>query len=179
MEDNTTIFWDKKINTQEVKMILRDEHNSRFIEFASLLLARSNRPKIIFDNYLNKELFVKNWVNIKRRMRDNKWNDARIIFWDEIYKAVRKNIAFRRIRVPRVRPLDIDPEVKIISDKIKDYRNKSGLTQTELAKKSGLSQQSISFIEQGYINISLRTLKKIADALDLRIVLENKNGLSA
>ncbi len=31
------------------------------------------------------------------------------------------------------------------------------------------------FMEQGHINISLRTLKKIADALDLRIVLENKS----
>lgn len=179
MEDNTTIFWDKKINTEEAKRILKDEDNPRFIEFSSLLLARSNKPKRIFDNYLSKELFIKNWVNIKRRMRDNKWNDSRIIFWDEIYKAVRKNIAVKGFREPKVRPLDIDPEVKIICDKIKDYRNKSRLTQTELAKKSGLSQQSISFIEQGYINISLRTLKKIADALDLRIVLENKNGPSA
>jgi DNA-binding XRE family transcriptional regulator len=175
MEDNTTIFWDKKINTEEAKRILKDEHNPRFIEFASLLLARSNKPKRIFANYLSKELFVENWINIKRRMRDNKWNDRRIIFWDEIYKAVRKNINIKEVREPKVRPLDIDPEIKIICDKMKDYRKKSGLTQIELAKKTGLSQQSISFAEQGYINISLRTLKKIADALNLRIVLENKN----
>ncbi len=175
MDDNTTIFWDKKINTEEAKNILKDEHNSRFIEFASLLLARSNNPKKIFADCLSKELFVKNWINIKRRMRDNKWNDSRIIFWDEIYKVVRKSIHIEGLREHKVRPLDIDPEIKIICDKIKDYRKKIGLTQIELAKKTGLSQQSISFMEQGYINISLRTLKKIADALNLKIVLENRS----
>ncbi len=174
MEDNTAIFWDKKINTEEAKKILKDENHSRFIEFASLLLARSNNPKKIFADYLSKELFVRNWLKIKRRMRDNKWNDRRIIFWDEIYKVVRKSIHIEGLREYKARPLDIDPEIKIICDKIKDYRKKTGLTQIELAKKTGLSQQSISFMEQGYINISLRTLKKIADALDLRIVLENK-----
>lgn len=178
MEDNSKIFWDKKINTEEAKRALKDEHNPRFIEFASLLLARSNKPKKIFAEYLSKELFVENWLKIKRRMRDNKWNDRRIIFWDEIYRAVRKNINIKGLRERRARPLDIDPEIKIICEKIKEHRKKSRLTQVELAKKTGLSQQSISFAEQGYINISLRTLKKIADALNLRILLENKVDLT-
>lgn len=175
MEDNTTFFWDKNINTEEAKRILKDERNSRFIEFASLLLARSNKPRKVFADYLSKGLFVKNWINIKRRMRDNKWNDRRIIFWDEIYKVVRKSIHIEGFLEHKVRPLDIDPEIKIICDKIKEYRKKTGLTQIELARKTGLSQQSISFMEQGYINISLRTLKKITDALDMRIVLESKS----
>src|SRR4030042_108946 len=91
MEDNTTIFWDKKINTEEVKKILKDELNPRFIEFASLLLARTNKPKKVFTNYLSQEAFVRNWAKIKLRMRENKWNNTRIIFWDEIYRVVRKN----------------------------------------------------------------------------------------
>lgn len=172
MEDNTAIFWDKKINTEEVKKILRDELNPLFIEFSSLLLARNNKPREIFNNYLTQEAFVRNWRKIKLRMRDNKWNDSRIIFWDEIYRAVKKNINIKGFRELKERPLRVDPEIKIICDQIKDTRQKSGLTQAGLAKKAGLSQQSISFVEQGYVNISLNTLKKIADALNLKIILK-------
>ncbi len=175
MEENTAIFWDKKINTDEAKDILKNEINPRFIELASLLLARTNEPKIVFSNYLSQEVFVRNWDKIKRRMRENRWNDTRIIFWGEIFRAVRKNSNFSRLRESRVRPLSVDPEIKIICDQIRDTRQKSGLTQIELAKKSGLSQQSISFVERGYVNISLRTLKKITSALNLKIVLKDNS----
>jgi len=171
MEDNTTIFWDKKINTEEAKKILKDELNPRFVEFASLLLTRTNKPKKVFGNYLSQEAFVKNWAKVKLRMRENKWNDTRIIFWDEIYKAVRKNKNIKGLREFKERPLRVDPEIKILCEQIKNTRRESGLTQKDLAKKSGLSQQSISFVEQGYINMSLKTLKRLADALNLKIVL--------
>lgn len=174
MKNNTTIFWDKKANTEEARNILRDELNPRFVEFASLLLSRTNKPKNVFSKYLSKELFVNNWPKIKRRMRENRWNDRRIIFWEEIYKAVKKSGNIKRFREARERPLDFDPEIKNICDQIKDYRKKSGLTQAGLAKKTGLSQQSISFVEQGYVNLSIRTLKKIVDALNLKLVLETK-----
>jgi len=107
-------------------------------------------------------------------MRENKWNDRRIIFWDEIYRAVKKSGNIKRFREFKERPLDFDPEIKNICDQIKEYRRKSGLTQADLAKKAGLSQQSISFVEQGYVNLSIRTLKKIVDALNLKLVLETK-----
>ncbi len=174
--NNIRVFWDKKLNQVEVKNILKDELNPRFIEFASLLLARTNKPKNIFGKYLTQEIFVNNWAKIKRRMRENKWNDNRIIFWDEIYRAVKKKTNFRLFRGAKDRPLDFDPEIKALSDLIKDQRQKKGLTQVQLARKSGLSQQAISFVERGYVNISLRTLKKISDALNLKIVLEERGN---
>jgi HTH-type transcriptional regulator / antitoxin HipB len=174
--NNTQIFWDKKLNRNEVKNILKDELNPRFVEFASLLLSRTNKPKNVFGKYLTQEIFVNNWAKIKRRMRENKWSDSRIIFWDEIYRGVIKKTNFRVVREFKDRPLDIDPEIKELSDVIKDQRRKNGLTQVQLADKAGLSQQAISFAERGYVNISLRTLKKISDALNLRIVLEEKGG---
>lgn len=174
MSDNISIYWDKNINKEEARNILKDESNLRFVEFASLLLARTNKPKSVFNNYLSKEIFINNWAKIKRRMRENKWNDRRIIFWDEIYRAVRKNSNIKVYRELKERPLDVDPEIQIICNQIKDNRKKSGLTQTELARKAKLSQQTISFVEQGYINVSLKTLKKIANALNLRLILVNK-----
>ena len=173
--DNSSIFWDKKFNQNEIKNILKDELNPRFVEFAALLLARTNKPRNVFDKYLTQEIFVNNWSRIKRRMRENKWNDNRIIFWDEIYKAVKKKTNFQRVREVKDRPLNVDSEIKELSELIRKKREKNGLTQVQLAKRSGLSQQTISFVERGYVNISLRTLKKISDALNLRIVLEEKD----
>ena len=151
MEDNAIIFWDKKTSAEEAKEILKDQLNPRFIEFASLLLTRTNAPKDVFGKYLKKEDFVSNWLKIKRRMRENKWNDSRIIFWDEIYRVVKKDVNSGKVREAKERPLDFDPEIKELCDKIKGYRKEQGLTQVGLSKKTGLSQQSISFTEQGYV----------------------------
>jgi len=170
--NNISVYWDKNLTKNQVLNILKDEVNPRFVEYASLLLARTNKPKSVFGGYLTQEIFVNNWSKIKKRMRENKWNMSRIIFWDEIYKAVKRKTNIHPVRRTEQRLIEIDPAIKELSDLIHEQRIKSGLTQTQLANKSGLSQQAVSFVERGYVNISLRTLKKIADALNLKIVLE-------
>jgi DNA-binding XRE family transcriptional regulator len=53
-----------------------------------------------------------------------------------------------------------------------ELREKHGLTQAELAKRSGIDQGDISRIERGSAMPNERTLLRIADALDadLRLV---------
>lgn len=46
-----------------------------------------------------------------------------------------------------------------------DARLESGITQQELAKRSGIAQGDISKIERGNGNPSIKTLKKLADAM--------------
>ncbi|MCG8430034.1 MAG: helix-turn-helix transcriptional regulator [Candidatus Omnitrophica bacterium] len=173
MKKNTGIFWDKKPGREEILKILQDDGHARFIEFAALLLSRTNNPKNVFNTYLSKEIFVKNWLKIKQRMRKNKWNDQRIIFWGEIYKAVRKQVDLSGLGNLKKRPLEIDPDIKMICSQMREHRKKLGISQGELGRKTGLSQQTISYVEQGYINMSLKTLKKISDALGLRLILSN------
>jgi transcriptional regulator with XRE-family HTH domain len=48
-------------------------------------------------------------------------------------------------------------------------RIKRGLSQEQLAERSGLSTITISFIEQGRRKPQLKTLEKIADALGVRV----------
>lgn len=45
---------------------------------------------------------------------------------------------------------------------LKELREKANLSQTELAKRLEMSQQGYSFIEQGKMNPSLATARKIA-----------------
>lgn len=56
-----------------------------------------------------------------------------------------------------------------IGKKIKELREKQELTTTELAEKSGVSQSTISQIENGKRNASTGTVVKIAEALGVSI----------
>lgn len=54
---------------------------------------------------------------------------------------------------------------------VMELRAKSGLTQEELADRSGVTQADISRIERGSANPTEKTLCKIADALNADLCL--------
>ncbi|MFQ5717536.1 MAG: helix-turn-helix domain-containing protein [Nitrospinales bacterium] len=54
-------------------------------------------------------------------------------------------------------------------NKIKAWREFRGLTQKELAEKSGTAQPYIAQLEKGERNGTAKTLKKIAGALDIDV----------
>jgi transcriptional regulator with XRE-family HTH domain len=57
--------------------------------------------------------------------------------------------------------------------KIAELRDQKGLSQQELAKLMGTSQQAISRIESGeYEGFTLKTLEKIAEATGMRLRIE-------
>lgn len=56
---------------------------------------------------------------------------------------------------------------KIIGDRIKAARNMRGVSQKELGKKIGLTQQGISFYEQGIRPIRIDTLLRIAEECEV------------
>ena len=51
-------------------------------------------------------------------------------------------------------------------------RNSLEITQNQLAEKSGVSQSNISKIENGSYRPSIATLKKIANALEKRLIID-------
>ena len=53
-----------------------------------------------------------------------------------------------------------------------DARAAAGLTQKELAEKSGIAQSDISKLENGNANPSLRTLQRLAAGMGMRLHLE-------
>ncbi len=169
------VFWDKKDNIDEIKKILRDDKNKKFVEYASILLARSNEPKKVFGEYINVLLFCKNWKYIKKRMRDNEWNNKRIDFWDEIYRIARTDLDKVRGGVVKYRrKTPINRDVHEIGQTLQRERRNQGWTQKEFSKKIGLSQQTISLIERGNLNFSFKTFIKVAKALNITIVLQPK-----
>jgi len=169
--DNKKIFWDKNISDDEVKTILKDITHPRFIYFAATLMSRTNDAKMVFREFLNRRDFVQHWQKIKRKMRQNNWNDSRILFWDEFYSVFRRELKRIEKKDDKKKRSAINEELEKIGNKIKKARNKKHLTQREFAKKIGLSQQTVSFVERGYNNISFVTLQKITEALELNIYI--------
>ncbi len=54
--------------------------------------------------------------------------------------------------------------------KVKECRERKGITQEELAKRSGVSRAIISGLESGTITVTTtKTLIKIAEALDKKV----------
>lgn len=88
---------------------------------------------------------MKNYKQFKTRLLKNK----------EIKKAYEK----------------LGPEFGLITMLIKK-RIEKGLTQEELAWKTGTKQSAISRLESGSYNPSLAFLQKIAKALDTRLKVE-------
>ncbi len=65
----------------------------------------------------------------------------------------------------------LEPEFAIIQALI-DARSKSGITQKELADRTGINQADISRIERGNANPSLRTIRRLAEGMGMRVKLE-------
>ncbi len=168
-------LWDRRLSIAKVKGILKDPDSPRFVEFVALLLSRKNIPKEIFSLYVTPLVFCKNWHRIKRQMRKDRWNDPRIEFWQQIYNVLLDKYKKEGMVIKEVKKSHADPFCKYIGNKIRKIRKQKALNQAELAKKTGMSQQIISRIEKGNENVSIITLKKIADALGVKIDLEVKN----
>lgn len=66
---------------------------------------------------------------------------------------------------------ELRPQYEIISQFIK-VRNEQGITQQELAKKTGIRQSNISRFEGGNYNPSLAFLERIAKGLGMKLHIE-------
>ena len=164
-------LWDRKISAAQAKKILNSPEHKDFILLAALLFARKNNPKEIFNVYIKPSVFCAYWAVIKKRMRRDKWNEPRIIFWQAIYENLKERYRKQGKMFRKGRAVAKDPLCENTGREIRDIRRGMGLSQKDFAKKIGVSQQLISRIEQGRENVSLGTLDNISRALgkELRI----------
>ena len=69
----------------------------------------------------------------------------------------------------------LDMEFELLESMI-NAREKTGITQEELAKKIGTKQPALSRLERGgFRNATVETLNKIAKALDARLIIKLQN----
>lgn len=56
-----------------------------------------------------------------------------------------------------------------VGEKIRELRKKAGLTQYELARRTGIVQSDLSRMETGAYRVSVMALAKILDVLDIKV----------
>ena len=59
---------------------------------------------------------------------------------------------------------------RIIGSRIKEYRLSQGLSMRELGRQTNLSVSFLSQVERGLVSVSINSLKRIAEALDVSIL---------
>ncbi len=64
----------------------------------------------------------------------------------------------------------LEPDFSIMQAMI-DARKESGLTQKQLSERTGITQADISRLEKGNANPSLKTLRRLAAGMNMRIQL--------
>lgn len=71
----------------------------------------------------------------------------------------------------RAEPIAVAPQLAVAVS-LRWARQAAGLTQAELARRVGVSQQQVAKLERPGANPSIATLSKVADALGVRIELD-------
>lgn len=66
---------------------------------------------------------------------------------------------------------DLQPEHAVIQAMI-DARQRSGMTQKELAARTGIAQGDISKLEHSIANPSIRTLQRLAEGMGMVLKIE-------
>lgn len=85
--------------------------------------------------------------------------------FDEYKREQLKDPAFRKAYN------DLQPELAVMR-LILEARTSEGLTQKELAKRTGIAQTEISRLEQGKRNPSIKLLQRLADGLGKMLKIE-------
>lgn len=161
-------LWDKNIGIVKAAGILKDERDPRFVSLSATLLSRKNSAKEVFSGYIEPLTFYRNWAKIKKAMRKDNWAHPRIEYWQAIFEKLQERYSGQGI-VLRKQKKEINETCKAVGDCIRKERASKGISQRQLAKKIGISQQMLSRIEKGRENLSVSTIKKIADKLGRKI----------
>jgi len=164
-------LWDSRLSDTAAKKILKDENHPKFDIYAEKLFSRVSDPKIVF-NIVDQVTFCKKWPNIKKRMKKDSWLKSKVVFWQTIYDRVYGKLKEQGIKIRKPQQVKVPPERAKLAQQIKNTRMKLGYTQKDMAGKLGVIQQYISKIESGRENVSVDTLKRIADAFGKGLVIK-------
>ena len=154
--------WDVRRSDKEIREILKNPEHPSFLHYASLLLARTNVPKDVFGEYLEKRDFCIQWPNIKRRMRKDRWELGRIQFWGAVYQHLKDDLKAKGLVLRRPSNPPVQGSLRVrVGRRVSEIRRSKKMTQAKMAQGAGLTQQFVSKIEKGTENISLDTLERI------------------
>lgn len=164
-------LWDVKIKKTEVKEILRNNKNPRFLLYAGLLFSRNSDPDYVFQ-FIKREVFCQYWPLIRERLNRSGWfSPYKSDYWQPIYEKMLQELKQGGKDILKFPNIPITKDKFNLALQIRRLRKETHLNQKDLAARLGVRQQYISKLETGRVNPSLETLGKIANifAKDIEI----------
>lgn len=156
-------LWDVKSSEEEVKRILKNDKDPRFLLYAGLLLSRNNDPDYVF-HLIDKETFCQYWPLIKERLDQSGWfSPYKSDYWRPIYDKTILELKEEGKEVSRFPAITVTKAQFHLALQIRKLRKQAKLNQKELAKRLGVKQQYVSKLETGRVNPSLEALGRIAN----------------
>ena len=85
-------LWDVKSTEEEVKQILKNDKDPRFLLYAGLLLSRNGDPDYVFG-FLKKDFFCQYWPLMRERINQSGWfSPYKSDYWQPIYEKTFKEL---------------------------------------------------------------------------------------
>lgn len=155
-------FWGLNPNAiKETEKTIRDPSHPRYPEKMQVFLSRCDKPKELFS-IISKKKFIESWPMIRRFwIRHGQAEDFRA-WWETVYENLTKEEG--KEKIIKGSPSEL---FKKIGKVIKSKRIENGLSQKDLAFRTGLKQPDISKIEQGKANITLKTFIRLCKILGI------------
>lgn len=159
-------FWD--LNEQALRQtggILINPRHPKFNQRMVALLSRCDQPKELFS-FIPKDKFIKAWPGIKsywiKISRKSEFRD----WWQTIYEQILEERGIKQ-RAPKGESSGL---FKGVGALIRKARISKGLSQKELSLLTGIKQPEISKIEEGRKNITIATLARFCQMLNIHQV---------
>lgn len=160
----TKYFWSlNHAALKETEAILKNPGHRRFPERMVSFLSRCDKPKELFA-FISKQQFIDSWPRVKNYWRKVGGASDFRNWWQTIYEQITEEGNKKQIR-PKGKPAGVFLKIGNI---IRQARIKKGLSQKELANKVMMKQPDISMIEDGKNNITLETLIRLSNILDIK-----------
>ena len=156
-------FWgmnEKALN--DTQNILKNQYHPKFNERFITILSRCDKPKELFSIIPEQE-FIDVWPRVKRHWaRASKTSDFRN-WWQAVYEGLLEKRKIKKVKTAG------SPSFLFlkIGEMIKSARVKKGFSQFQLGVTTGVKQPDISKIEEGKKNITIGTLLRLCNALDI------------
>ena len=69
---------------------------------------------------------------------------------------------------------EFELQIELLGRKIKEIRQEKMMTQEELGKKIGVEKAQISKLERGSVNLTIKTIKKVFEALNTKLLVRTE-----
>lgn len=168
-------YWDLNMPLKKIKQILAREDDPRFPRLAGTLLSRVQDSKQVF-NLITPTAFCRRFQAIENEIKSDEWAKEKAAFWKATYLRLSKELQEKGEKIRKPEVIELDAFDRALVEKVIQCRKAAVMSQKELAKFMGCSQQFISGVETGREKITVEFLKKLAQVTGCKINVEIKEN---